>query len=139
MSVRPPTPKGLKPKDLIGVPWLLAFALQREGWYLRVDIVWNKSNCQAESVKGRPTRSHEYFFCSARASTTGTIPPPCADPMAATSEPFCRPDDLILDPFIGSGTTGVVALKLNRSFVDIELNPVYLKIAESRLRGELIQ
>jgi site-specific DNA-methyltransferase (adenine-specific) len=51
----------------------------------------------------------------------------------------CRPDDLILDPFIGSGTTGVVALKLNRSFVDIELNPAYLKIAESRLRGELIQ
>jgi hypothetical protein len=88
MTIRPSTPEGLKPKDLIGVPWLLAFALQREGWYLRVDIVWNKSNCQAESVKDRPTRSHEYFFCSARASTTGTTPPPCADPMAATSEPF---------------------------------------------------
>ena len=62
MNVRPATPEGLKPKDLIGVPWLLAFALQREGWYLRADIVWNKPNCQPESVKDRPTRSHEYIF-----------------------------------------------------------------------------
>ena len=60
MNVRPPTPEGLKPKDLIGVPWLLAFALQKEGWYLRADIIWNKPNCQPESVKDRPTRSHEY-------------------------------------------------------------------------------
>src|SRR6186997_333932 len=62
MDVRPPTPEGLKPKDLIGVPWLLAFALQKEGWYLRADIIWNKPNCQPESVKDRPTRSHEYVF-----------------------------------------------------------------------------
>src|SRR5258707_1823843 len=62
MSVRPPTPEGLKPKDLIGVPWLLAFALQKEGWFLRADIIWNKPNCQPESVKDRPTRSHEYIF-----------------------------------------------------------------------------
>ena len=62
MSVRPPTPDGLKPKDLIGVPWRLAFALQAAGWYLRADIVWNKPNCQPESVKDRPTRSHEMLF-----------------------------------------------------------------------------
>jgi DNA modification methylase len=62
MSYRPPTPKGLKPKDLIGVPWKLAFALQKDGWFLRSDIVWNKPNCQPESVKDRPTRSHEYVF-----------------------------------------------------------------------------
>lgn len=62
MSYRPPTPAGLKPKDLIGVPWRLAFALQAEGWYLRSDIIWNKPNCQPESVKDRPTRSHEYIF-----------------------------------------------------------------------------
>jgi hypothetical protein len=62
MNVRPATPEGLKPKDLIGVPWLLAFALQKEGWYLRADIIWNKPNCQPESVKDRPTRSHEYIF-----------------------------------------------------------------------------
>jgi site-specific DNA-methyltransferase (adenine-specific)/site-specific DNA-methyltransferase (cytosine-N4-specific) len=62
MSYRPPTPKGLKPKDLIGVPWRVAFALQDDGWYLRSDIIWNKPNCQPESVRDRPTRSHEYVF-----------------------------------------------------------------------------
>src|SRR5262245_35629453 len=62
MNVRPPTPNGLKPKDLIGVPWRLAFALQAAGWYLRADIIWNKPNCQPESVKDRPTRSHEMLF-----------------------------------------------------------------------------
>ncbi|MFN3998173.1 DNA-methyltransferase [Algoriphagus sp.] len=62
MSYRPPTPKGLKPKDLIGLPWRLAFALQADGWYLRSDIIWHKPNCQPESVKDRPTQSHEYIF-----------------------------------------------------------------------------
>ena len=62
MNYRPPTPDGLKPKDLIGVPWKIAFALQKDGWYLRSDIIWNKPNCQPESVKDRPTRSHEYVF-----------------------------------------------------------------------------
>jgi site-specific DNA-methyltransferase (adenine-specific) len=62
MSVRPDTPDGLKPKDLIGIPWRLAFALQDDGWYLRSDIVWNKPNAMPESVKDRPTRSHEYLF-----------------------------------------------------------------------------
>ncbi len=62
MSYRPPTPKGLKPKDLIGIPWRLALALQADGWFLRSDIVWNKPNCQPESVKDRPTRAHEYVF-----------------------------------------------------------------------------
>ena len=62
MSYRPPTPAGLKPKDLIGVPWRLAFALQADGWYLRSDIIWHKPNCQPESVKDRPTQAHEYLF-----------------------------------------------------------------------------
>jgi site-specific DNA-methyltransferase (cytosine-N4-specific) len=62
MEYRAPTPDGLKPKDLIGVPWRLAFALQEDGWFLRSDIIWNKPNCQPESVKDRPTRSHEYVF-----------------------------------------------------------------------------
>jgi site-specific DNA-methyltransferase (cytosine-N4-specific) len=62
MSYRLPTPKGLKPKDLIGVPWRLAIALQQDGWYLRSDIIWYKPNCQPESVKDRPTQSHEYIF-----------------------------------------------------------------------------
>jgi site-specific DNA-methyltransferase (cytosine-N4-specific) len=62
MDYRPPTPDGLKSKDLVGVPWRLAFALQEDGWFLRSDIVWYKPNCQPESVKDRPTRSHEYVF-----------------------------------------------------------------------------
>src|SRR6202522_2565461 len=62
MDYRAPTPEGLKPKDLIGVPWRVAFALQADGWYLRSDIVWYKPNCQPESVKDRPTRAHEYLF-----------------------------------------------------------------------------
>jgi len=62
MNVRPDTPEGLKPKDLIGVPWRLAFALQQDGWYLRSDIIWNKPNAMPESVKDRPTRAHEYIF-----------------------------------------------------------------------------
>ena len=62
MEYRPPTPEGLKPKDLIGVPWRIAFAMQEAGWYLRSDVIWYKPNCQPESVKDRPTRSHEYLF-----------------------------------------------------------------------------
>jgi site-specific DNA-methyltransferase (cytosine-N4-specific) len=167
MNVRPPTPEGLKPKDLIGVPWLLAFALQKEGWYLRADIIWNKPNCQPESVKDRPTRSHEYIFLFSKsehyrydpAAVRGpngrnvrtvwdipirpypeahfaTFPPALVEPCIKLGS---RPGELILDPFIGSGTTGLVALKLNRRFMGIELNPSYLQIAENRLNGDLIR
>lgn len=62
MSYRPPTPQGLKKKDLIGVAWLLALECQRDGWYLRNDIIWYKPNCQPESVKDRLTVAHEYLF-----------------------------------------------------------------------------
>lgn len=55
-------PNGLKPKDLIGIPWMVAFALRADGWYLRSDIIWAKPNCMPESVRDRPTRSHEYLF-----------------------------------------------------------------------------
>ena len=59
---RPPVPTGLKPKDLIGIPWRVAFALQQDGWYLRSDIIWHKPNPMPESVTDRPTKSHEYLF-----------------------------------------------------------------------------
>ena len=62
MSVRPDNPPGLKDKDLLGVPWRLAFALQADGWFLRSDIIWHKPNAMPESVKDRPTRAHEYLF-----------------------------------------------------------------------------
>tara|TARA_R100001244_G_scaffold117879_1_gene87682 strand:+ start:20 stop:946 length:927 start_codon:yes stop_codon:yes gene_type:complete len=59
---RPPVYKGIKPKDLVGIPWRVAFALQEDGWYLRQDIIWNKPNPMPESVKDRCTKSHEYIF-----------------------------------------------------------------------------
>jgi site-specific DNA-methyltransferase (cytosine-N4-specific) len=161
MEVRPPTPGWLKPKDLIGVPWLLAFALQRQGWYLRADVIWNKPNCQPESVKDRPTRSHEYLFLFSKSehysynsrakrgpngrnlrtvwdiktraypgAHFATFPPALVEPCLAVSS---APGNLALDPFIGSGTTGLIALQTRRRFVGIELNPLYLEIAEERL------
>jgi site-specific DNA-methyltransferase (adenine-specific) len=66
MSIRPDTPNGLKPKDLLGLPWRLAFALQEDGWYLRTDIVWHKPNAMPESVRDRPTRAHEFLFLLAK-------------------------------------------------------------------------
>lgn len=167
MQTRPPTPEGLKPKDLIGVPWLLAFALQKRGWYLRADIIWNKPNCQPESVKDRPTRSHEYVFLFSKSehyfydykavrgpndrnlrtvwdiktkpypdAHFATFPTALVEPCVATSS---IPGNMILDPFIGSGTAGLVALRMQRRFVGIELNPEYLKIAENRLNGKMIR
>ncbi len=62
MAVRPPTPEGLKPKDLIGVPWKLAFALQDAGWWIRSEIIWHKPNAHPESVRDRPTKAHETVF-----------------------------------------------------------------------------
>lgn len=163
MQYRPPTPEGLKPKDLIGVPWRLAFALQEAGWYVRADVMWNKPNCQPESVKDRPTRSHEYVFLLSKseryfydaAAVRGpngrnlrtvwdvntraykeahfaTFPASLIEPCIALTS---RPNDLLLDPFIGSGTTGAVALDLGRRFVGVELQPDYVAIAERRLNG----
>ena len=66
MERRPTTPDGLKPKDLIGVPWRLAFALQDAGWWLRSEVIWNKPNAHPESVRDRPTRAHETVFLLSR-------------------------------------------------------------------------
>ena len=60
--------KTLKPKDLVGIPWRVALALQQDGWTLRCDIVWEKPNCMPEPVQDRPTRSHEYLFLLAKSS-----------------------------------------------------------------------
>ncbi len=165
MSYRPPTPEGLKKKDLIGVAWLLALACQRDGWYLRNDIVWYKPNCQPESVKDRLTVSHEYMFLFSKSekyyfnqdaikqqTTNGngvknrrtvwsinTEPCPEAHFAVFPRELIrpcilagSRPDDTILDPFYGAGTTGIVAKELNRKCVGIELNPEFIEIAKKR-------
>lgn len=161
MNVRPPTPDGLKPKDLIGVPWRLAFALQAAGWYLRADIVWSKPNCQPESVKDRPTRSHEMLFLFSKseqyhydpAAVRGpngrnlrtvwdiptqpykeahfaVFPPALIEPCLGLGS---ESGDLVLDPFLGSGTTAEVAVRMGRRFLGIELNPEYVEIARRRL------
>lgn len=163
MQTRPPTPDGLKPKDLIGVPWRLAIALQEAGWFLRTDIVWNKPNCQPESVKDRPTRCHEYVFLFSKSehyyydahaqrgpndrnlrtvwdintqafpeAHFATFPTTLVERCLALSS---KPRDLILDPFLGSGTTGQVALQMQRRFVGIELNQEYAAIARRRFNG----
>lgn len=165
MSQRPDNPPGLKDKDLIGVPWRLALALQDNGWFLRSDIVWHKPNAMPESVKDRPTRAHEYVFMltkaerytyhdeavkeraedgstrnrrsvwsiSTRGSGSSHIAPfpealvaPCI--LAST-----RVDEFVLDPFLGSGTVGVVARRLGRRYIGIELNPAYIREAEQAL------
>lgn len=61
-TVRPPVMDDVKPKDLIGIPWKLAFALRDSGWYLRSDVIWQKTAVMPESVKDRPTKAHEYIF-----------------------------------------------------------------------------
>lgn len=166
MGYRPPTPNGLKPKDLIGVPWRVAFALQKNGWYLRSDIIWNKPNAQPESVKDRPTRSHEYMFLFSKSSayyydyesslenTNGgnnkrnrrsvwsiyteakhpphlaVFPPELVKICVLTST---QPNDFIIDPFMGSGTVGLVCKENKRNFIGIEIKPEYVYIANERI------
>lgn len=164
MSIRPDTPEGLKPKDLQGIPWRLAFALQDDGWYLRADIIWNKPNAMPESVKDRPTRSHEYLFMLTKADqyyydrssiledngrncrsvwnihTQGFPGAHFATFPPKLIEPciLCstRPGDYVLDPFFGSGTAGVVAQEINRKYIGIELHPEYVEMAAQRLRAD---
>ena len=165
MSYRPPTPLGLKKKDLIGVAWLLALECQRDGWYLRNDIIWYKPNCQPESVKDRFTVSHEYLFLMTKSeryyfdqdamkeqTTDGnglknkrtvwsinTEPCPEAH-FAVFPRALIRPcvlagsrvNDIILDPFYGAGTVGIVAKELGRRCVGIELKDEYIAIASRR-------
>ena len=192
---------GLKPKDLVGIPWRVAFALQADGWWLRSDIIWSKPNPMPESVTDRPTKAHEYLFLLSKreryfydykaiadpATHAGEIRDytgneqknKTADPEMQRTLPRGRvievaelrnartvwqiatapypeahfatfpPElprrcilagsrlrDSILDPFAGSGTTGMVALQLGRSFVGIELNPAYAKLAERRIHED---
>lgn len=163
MSIRPDTPDGLKPKDLLGIPWRIALALQADGWYLRSDIIWNKPNAMPESVKDRPTRSHEYVFMltkrekyyydyqaikeNGRNKRTvwsvntapfpeahfATFPPALIEPCILSST---KENDVVLDPFFGSGTVGVVCQENRRRFIGIELNNEYVRIAQKRLAIE---
>jgi site-specific DNA-methyltransferase (adenine-specific) len=161
MSVRPTTPDGLKSKDLIGLPWRLAFALQEDGWYLRSDIVWNKPNAMPESVRDRPNRSHEFIFMLTKSERYkynrdavrqvngrnlrsvwnvntrpfpgahfATFPTALIEPCILSST---EPGEIVLDPFFGAGTVGLVSERLKRRYVGIELNPEYVAMATMRL------
>lgn len=186
----------LKPKDLCGIPWRVAFALQADGWWLRQDIIWHKPNPMPESVTDRCTKAHEYLFLLAKSQKyyydakaisegvadstrnyhrtrefakrlergypgspsrgggnlcNGDTPnrrsvwtvttQPYSDAHFATFPPDLikpcilagtKPGDTVLDPFGGSGTTGMVSLELGRNAILIELNPDYVKLAENR-------
>jgi len=188
-------PDGCKPKDLIGIPWMLAFALRADGWYLRQDIIWHKPNPMPESVQDRCTKAHEYIFLMSKSqqyhydheaikeqSTSksegirfgGNKYGDDDDPKYATksgnvskeydkankrsvwtvtTKPYAGahfavfPSDLIepcilagapvggivLDPFMGSGTTAQVAQNLGRQYLGCELNPEYEALQQSRL------
>jgi DNA modification methylase len=194
----------VKPKDLLGIPWRVAFALQADGWYLRSDIIWHKPNPMPESVTDRPTKSHEYVFLLSKseryfydavsikefasqkslnrrknkagqlnslrmAHCDGFIRPdfgrdadshkiwpdkrnkhsvwtitakPYAEAHFATFPPElprlcilagCPEGGTVLDPFSGAGTTGLVALRLGREYIGIELNPEYVEMSQRRI------
>ncbi len=190
---------GLKVKDLIGVPWRVAFALQADGWWLRSDIIWAKPNPMPSSVEDRPTSSHEYIFLlsksaryfydsdaireplseSSKIRLAGNVPAQAGSsranggkktngPMRAVgdiiagankrdvwtvgTEPYSeahfatfpreipvlciragsKPGDIVLDPFMGSGTTAEVAESLGRRWVEYELNPEYHSLIAKR-------
>lgn len=192
-------PDGMKPKDLIGIPWLLAFALRADGWYLRQDIIWHKPNPMPESVRDRCTKAHEYIFLLSKseryffdseamkepvsASTvsrlaqdvenqrgSNRVPGKTNGPMKAVgngetrnrrsvwtiaTRPYkgahfatfppaliepcilagSRAGDIVLDPFMGSGTTAAVALQHGRRFLGCELNEDYAALQEERIRA----
>lgn len=193
------TVKDLKYKDLIGIPWMVAFALRADGWYLRSEIIWAKKNCMPESVTDRPTKSHEHIFLLSKAQTyfydheaikepadianfrdsrcaRRDVPPGAKtdggfedgrhyemrnkrDVWTVGLQPFKEahfatfPPDLIapcilagapkggvvLDPFMGAGTTALVAARHGRNFLGCELNPEYKEIAEKRIANEVAQ
>lgn len=189
---------GVPDKNLLGIPWRVAFALQDDGWILRSDVIWHKPNVMPESATDRPTKSHEhvflltksprYFFdadairepaawerwgdqtspkyeglemggswvgngertaLQARAQDgknardVWTIPTqPVSDAHFATMpedlaerciKSGCPVGGTVLDPFFGSGTTGLVARDLDRNAIGVELNPAYIEIAAKRL------
>lgn len=197
-GVRGKVPLGLKAKDLIGIPWMVAFALRADGWYLRSDIIWSKPAPMPESVQDRPTKAHEYIFLLSKSSryyydleaireepangNDGTIrarartadgpmggsnqhnieervydevkgankrsvwhvnTQPSRDKHYAAYPPKlirpcvlagCPEGGVVLDPFNGKGTTGMVAGALGRNYIGIDLNPEYIEMSERNLR-----
>jgi site-specific DNA-methyltransferase (adenine-specific) len=154
-------PSGLKEKDLVGIPWRVALALQADGWYLRQDIIWHKPNPMPESATDRCTKAHEYVFLMAKSERYYFDGNSIRQPSGANqrsvwkvnTKPFkgahfatfptelvlpcvlagCPAGGTVLDPFNGAGTTGLVALSNGRNYCGIELNPEYVEITKQRL------
>ena len=160
---------GLKPKDLVGIPWRVALALQQDGWYLRQDIIWHKPNPMPESVKDRCTKAHEYIFLLSKSTKYYFDNEAIKEDLAKssnvsnkrnkrsvwtiTTKPFkgahfatfpmdliepcvlagCPEGGTVLDPFGGSGTTGIVAVNNKRNAVLCELNQEYIDLAKKRI------
>ena len=157
--------KGLKEKDLIGIPWMLAFALRADGWYLRQDIIWNKPNPMPESVRDRCTKSHEYIFLLSksqnyyfdvdaikeptrrkrsvwtvnnkpyRGAHFAVFPPDLIEPCIKAGS---REGDIVLDPFMGSGTTAMVAKSLKRYYMGCELHEEYGDLMQERVPLDIV-
>lgn len=151
---------GLKDRDLLGMPWRIAFALQEDGWILRSRITWIKKNPMPESVKNRPTTATEEIFLFAKSPNyyynaegvreqsganlknywilnqeAGKYGHPAAFPRELARRCIAlgsNEGDIILDPFGGSGTTGIVANELHRKAIMIELNPAYAEMTLAR-------
>ena len=161
----PPKHSYLKVKDLVGIPWMFAIAMQKDGWYLRQDIIWHKPVPMPESVNDRLQKSHEHIFLFSKnpkyyfdteaiglpkkegdgwvrrhdvweiqtsnyqgahfAVFPEKLPELCIK--ASTKE-----NDIVLDPFMGSGTTAYVAQRLGRKWIGFELNPEYIEIIKQR-------
>ncbi|MDY6993549.1 MAG: site-specific DNA-methyltransferase, partial [Pseudomonadota bacterium] len=164
LLTRPKTPEGLKPKDLIGIPWRVALKLQEIGWYLRNDIIWHKPNAMPESVKDRPYRNHEYLFLFSKneqyffnnnglvvgskkirsvweipsnsweGTHSATFPKELVIPCVKSST---KEGQLVLDPFFGSGTVGCVCEELSRNYLAIELNRNFIDEALDRIKGNM--
>jgi DNA modification methylase len=170
-SSRPNTKiEGLKPKDLVGIPWRVAFALQADGWYLRSDIIWAKPNPMPEGVTDRPTKSHEYIFLLSKSARyfydAEAIAEACVNDNTTRNKrsvwtvataprkgshfatfPLELPElcikagtkqgDVVLDPFLGSGTVAEVARLNNRIGLGFELNPKYEPLIIDRSMAEI--
>jgi len=145
---------GLAAKQLIGIPWRTAFALQDDGWILRNEIIWQKPNAMPEPVRDRLSKAHEHLFLFVKSSrnwfekdpqhrgdvwSIATRPYPAAhfavfpiDLPLRCIKAGCKPGGTVLDPCSGSGTTGAAARQLGRKYVGIDLNPAYHELAKDR-------
>lgn len=161
---------GLKPKDMIGLPWRVAFALQADGWYLRSDIIWNKPNAIPSPVKDRPVSSHEHIFLFSKSrkyfynheavkedTADGKRKRTRRDVWNVNIKSYKEADfavypkelilpcvlagseigDTVLDPFSGSGTTGIAALENERNYIGLESNLDYAELSRKRIAKEV--